>query len=98
MLGEPVPAAKPPWVYSEFAGQLLDVVGWAPDWDRTQVIGDPVAAEGDGKVRFAVVYLRGGRATQLAIVNGALAIEEARALIATRPDGAALDALEVVRR
>ncbi|MDP9273266.1 MAG: FAD-dependent oxidoreductase [Chloroflexota bacterium] len=98
ILGEPVPAAKPPWVYSEFADQLLDVVGWAPDWDDTHVIGDPDARGDDDRARFAIAYLRSGVATQLAIVNGALVIEEARALIATRPDGAALDALEVVWR
>lgn len=78
MLGEPVPAAMPPWVYSEFAGQLLDVVGWAPDWDDAHVIGDADARGEDGTARFAIAYLRRGVATQLAIVNGALPVEIAR--------------------
>jgi 3-phenylpropionate/trans-cinnamate dioxygenase ferredoxin reductase subunit len=78
MLGDEVPPSPAPWVYSEFAHQLLDVVGWAPDWDATRVIGDPDARGTDGKAHFAIAYLRRGMATQLAIVNGALPVAVAR--------------------
>src|SRR5207249_9332897 len=33
MLGLPPPPPRAPWVYSEFAEQLIDVVGWAPNFD-----------------------------------------------------------------
>jgi 3-phenylpropionate/trans-cinnamate dioxygenase ferredoxin reductase subunit len=91
ILGEPVPAARPPWVYSEFAGQLLDVVGWAPDWDDTHLIGDADARGEDGRARFAIAYLRRGVATQLAIVNGALPVEIARTRLP-----ATINALEAI--
>jgi len=81
MLGDEVPPSPAPWVYSEFAHQLLDVVGWAPDWDTTRVIGDPEARGPDGKAHFAIAYLRRGLATQLAIVNGALPVAVAREAI-----------------
>ena len=41
MLGQAVPAQRAPWVFSEVAGELLDVVGWSPAWDETIVLGDP---------------------------------------------------------
>jgi NADPH-dependent 2,4-dienoyl-CoA reductase/sulfur reductase-like enzyme len=93
MLGETVPRPPAPWVYSEFADQLLDVVGWAPDFDGVRVLGDPDARGADGKARFAVAYLRGDAVTQVAIVNGAVPVEEARAIVATRPHPASLSSL-----
>jgi NADPH-dependent 2,4-dienoyl-CoA reductase/sulfur reductase-like enzyme len=75
MLGETVPPPRAPWVYSEFAGQMLDVVGWAPDRDEERVIGDPATD------RFAVAYLRSGQVTQLAVANGFLPVDQARAFI-----------------
>ena len=78
MLGEDVPAPRAPWVYSEFAGQMLDVVGWAPDRDEERVLGDP------GTNRFAVAYLRGGRVAQLAITNAFIPVDTARSFIEAR--------------
>jgi NADPH-dependent 2,4-dienoyl-CoA reductase/sulfur reductase-like enzyme len=78
MLGEHVPPARAPWVYTEFAGQLLEVVGWAPDRDEERVLGDPSAD------RFAVAYLRAGRVAQLAVANGFLAVEDARSFVEAR--------------
>ena len=37
MLGKPLPPPRAPWVFSEVAGELLDVVGWAPTWDETVI-------------------------------------------------------------
>jgi len=78
MLGETVPPPRPPWVYSEFAGQMLDVVGWAPDRDEERVLGDPESG------RFAVAYLRAGRVAQLAVANGFIPVEVARAFVEAR--------------
>ena len=35
MLGKPLPPPRAPWVFSEVAGDLIDVVGWAPTWEET---------------------------------------------------------------
>jgi NADPH-dependent 2,4-dienoyl-CoA reductase/sulfur reductase-like enzyme len=78
MLGTEVPPPRAPWVYSEFAGQMLDVVGWAPDRDEERVIGDP------GSDRFAVAYLRAGRVAQVAVVNGFIPVDAARAFVEGR--------------
>jgi len=78
MLGEEVPPPRAPWVYSEFAGQMLDVVGWAPDRDEERVIGDP------GTNRFAVAYLRAGRVAQLAVANGFIQVDQARTFVEAR--------------
>jgi 3-phenylpropionate/trans-cinnamate dioxygenase ferredoxin reductase component len=75
MLDEPPPEQRAPWVYSEFAGHLLDVVGWAPTWDEaTPLLDGRLTAYGvDGKV------------AQLAIVDSAVSVDEARLLIMQRP-------------
>lgn len=78
MLGDEVPTPRAPWVYSEFAGQMLDVVGWAPDRDEESVIGDPETN------RFAVAYVRAGRVAQLALVNGFIPVDEARTFVEVR--------------
>jgi 3-phenylpropionate/trans-cinnamate dioxygenase ferredoxin reductase component len=78
MLGEQVPPARAPWVYTEFAAQLLEVVGWAPDRDEERVLGDPLSD------RFAVAYLRAGRVAQLAVANGFFAVEDARSFVEAR--------------
>jgi 3-phenylpropionate/trans-cinnamate dioxygenase ferredoxin reductase component len=75
MLGKQLTPARAPWVFSEFAGQQLDVVGFAPTWDETVVLGDA------GGGRFAVGYLRDGMVAQLAVVNTAIPIDEARSRI-----------------
>jgi len=84
MLGETVPPPRAPWVYSEFAGQMLDVVGWAFDRDEERVIGDPSTD------RFAVAYLRSGQVTQLAVANSFIPVDQARAFIEARGEFADL--------
>jgi hypothetical protein len=82
-----MPPPRAPWVYSEFAGQMLDVVGWAPDRDEDRVLGHPDSGA------FAVAYLRGSRVEQLAIVNGWVPVERARAFVESRPAVAGLAGL-----
>jgi NADPH-dependent 2,4-dienoyl-CoA reductase/sulfur reductase-like enzyme len=91
MLGKPNPAPRAPWVFSEVAGDLLDIVGWAPAWDETRMLGD--AGEG----RFAVAYLSGGRVLQVAVVNGAIPVEAARAFVERGPASGELDELDALR-
>ncbi|HET8784750.1 MAG TPA: FAD-dependent oxidoreductase, partial [Candidatus Limnocylindrales bacterium] len=71
MLGQPTPRARAPWVYSEFAGHLLDVVGWAPTFDE--------AVELDGARLIA--YLQGAEVAQLAIIDSVISVEDARAFV-----------------
>jgi len=78
MLALDAPPPRAPWVYTEFAGQLVDIVGWAPDRDEERVLGDPRMDS------FAVAYLRGDRVAQLAVVNGWLPVEQARAFVESR--------------
>jgi 3-phenylpropionate/trans-cinnamate dioxygenase ferredoxin reductase subunit len=87
MLGEAVPPPRAPWVYSEFAGQMLDVVGWAPDRDEERVLGDPESG------RFAIAYLRAGRVAQLALTNGFVPVEMARAFVEARLQASELSQL-----
>jgi NADPH-dependent 2,4-dienoyl-CoA reductase/sulfur reductase-like enzyme len=81
ILGEPVPVRRAPWVFSEFAGAKLDVVGLALRWD--EIIALPGA--------FA--YLVGGVVAQLAVLDSSIAIERARALIERQPSVPDLKAL-----
>lgn len=73
MLGEAVPGARASWVFSEVAGHQLDVVGSAPAWDEVRRI--------EMDERFALTYESAGRVTQVAIVDAALPVEQARALV-----------------
>ena len=82
----PVPPPRAPWVFSEVAGDLIDVVGWAPTWDETIKRG-----EGD---RFWVAYLAEDRVIQLAVVNGAIPVEDARAFVERQPSRGELPELE----
>jgi NADPH-dependent 2,4-dienoyl-CoA reductase/sulfur reductase-like enzyme len=91
MLGQPVPAQRAPWVFSEVAGELLDVVGWAPTWDDTIVLGDPDSS------RFAVAYEADGAVRQLAVANGAIPVEEARAFVERRLGAGELQQLDAIR-
>lgn len=91
MLGRPVPAQRAPWVFSEVAGELLDVVGWSPTWDETIALGNPASGG------FAVAYLTDGDVRQLAVVNGAIPIEEARAFVERHPSAADLGELDALR-
>jgi 3-phenylpropionate/trans-cinnamate dioxygenase ferredoxin reductase component len=68
-------SARAPWVYTEFAGQLLEIVGWAPERDDEVLIGDPPSD------RFAVAYVRAGTVIQLAVANGLVPVEQARAFV-----------------
>ena len=83
MLGESLPERRAPWVYSEFAGHLLDVVGWAPSFDEEVPLLD-------GGV---VAYLVKGRVAQIAIVDSAVSIDAARELVARSPSLAQVEAL-----
>lgn len=89
MLGEGLPPARSPWVFSEFAGQKLDVVGYAPAWDGLVPLGDA------GADRFAVAFVRDGIVAQLAIVNDALPVDQSRAWVDGRPGIGDLAALEL---
>lgn len=71
MLGEALPPRRAPWVYSEFAGQTLDVFGVASPADERHVLGDVAA----------VAWLRDGAAVQLATINGAIPSDAARAAV-----------------
>jgi 3-phenylpropionate/trans-cinnamate dioxygenase ferredoxin reductase subunit len=81
MLEQPLPVRRAPWVFSEVAGATLDVVGSAPAWDEI-VVRDDVHA-----------YVADGRVLQLAIINGAIPVEDARAYVERRPELAELDAM-----
>ncbi|HEY7464049.1 MAG TPA: FAD-dependent oxidoreductase [Candidatus Limnocylindria bacterium] len=73
MLDAELPPRPAPWVFSEVAGTTLDVVGWAPTWDEVV------------EVPGGFAYVVGGRVAQLAIIGGAIPVEAARELMATRP-------------
>ena len=87
MLDKPLPPSRAPWVFSEVAGDLIDVVGWAPTWDETIKRG-----EDD---RFWVAYLAEDRVIQLAIVNGATSVEDARRFVERQPGRGELPELSV---
>jgi NADPH-dependent 2,4-dienoyl-CoA reductase/sulfur reductase-like enzyme len=89
MIGEPPGPPRAPWIFSEFAGQMLDVVGHAPTWEATRLIGDPSPGG------FAVAYLVEERVAQLATVNAAIPVDQARAFIEGRPRAAELDSLRI---
>ena len=73
MLGQPIPARRAPWLFSEVGGVTLDVVGQAPAWD--EVVDLP----------GGLAYVRDGRVLQLAILDSAVPVEEARALLEREP-------------
>lgn len=75
MLDEPASASRAPWVFSEFGGASLDVVGWAPRWDEARSFRD-------GRL---IAYLVDGRVAQFAIVNAVVSVEAARAFVQARP-------------
>ncbi|HET7141387.1 MAG TPA: FAD-dependent oxidoreductase [Candidatus Limnocylindria bacterium] len=81
MLGQPLPVRRAPWVYSEFAGAKLDVVGWAPRWDSI------VALQG------VVGYVVAGTVAQVAALDSAVPIEGARTLVEQSPTPAELRSL-----
>jgi 3-phenylpropionate/trans-cinnamate dioxygenase ferredoxin reductase subunit len=81
MLGESPQPRRAPWVFSEFAGAKLDVVGWAPTWDEIVVRGGLNA------------YVLSGRVMQLAILDGAVPVDAARAFVEREPLVSALPQL-----
>jgi 3-phenylpropionate/trans-cinnamate dioxygenase ferredoxin reductase subunit len=81
MLGQRPQPRRAPWVFSEFAGAKLDVVGLAPAWDEIVVRGGVHA------------YVADGRVEQLAILDGAVPVEQARAFVEGGPAVAALSEL-----
>jgi 3-phenylpropionate/trans-cinnamate dioxygenase ferredoxin reductase subunit len=91
MLGQTLAPPRAPWVFSEVAGELLDVVGWSPTWDETIVLGDPDSRS------FAVAYVADREVRQVAVVNGAIPVEEARAFVERHPSSDDLRALDALR-
>jgi NADPH-dependent 2,4-dienoyl-CoA reductase/sulfur reductase-like enzyme len=80
ILGEPLPPRRAPWVFSEFAGAKLDVVGWAQRWD--EIVTPP----------GVVGYVVAGVVVQLAVLDAAVPIEDARALVEGNPSVTDLEA------
>ena len=73
MLGLAIPPPPPAWVFSEIAGAMLDVIGAVDGWD------DEVWLQ-EGRL---LAYLAGERVVGLASIDGALAVDVARRLVAT---------------
>jgi len=69
MLGQPVPPARAPWIFSEVAGVTVDVIGAFPSADDA-VVHDGVHA-----------HVSGGRVVQVTIIDGAVEVEAARRLV-----------------
>ncbi len=69
MLGQPVPAARAPWIFSEVAGVTVDVIGAATSGDDAVVHGGVHA------------HVSGGRVVQVTIIDGAMEVEAARRLV-----------------
>jgi 3-phenylpropionate/trans-cinnamate dioxygenase ferredoxin reductase subunit len=72
MLGQPMPPRRAPWVFSEFAGSMLDVVG----------LGD--GADDEVELPGMMARVRDDRVVQLAILDSAVPVEVARALVERR--------------
>lgn len=77
--GAQVPARRAPWIFSEFAGAKLDVVGSGPEGEEHVAVEPGVHAA-----------VRGGRLAQVAVLDGAVSADAARELVER---GAGLDAL-----
>lgn len=74
MLGEPVPAPRASWVFSEVAGIGIDVVGDTRAWDEERWLSE-------GSV---LAYLEGETVVQVAIIDSSIPVEEARDLLERR--------------
>jgi len=72
MLGLPPSPVPPPWVFSEIAGTMVDVVGAVDGWDEERWL------EPDR----LIAYLGSGRLVGLASIDNALAVEIGRRLVA----------------
>jgi 3-phenylpropionate/trans-cinnamate dioxygenase ferredoxin reductase subunit len=71
MLGLQLDPDPAPWVFSEVAGHTLDVIGAVQPWTEERWVEDRVLA-----------YTDGDRLIGLAVVDGAMSVEAARALVA----------------
>lgn len=72
MLGQPGEAAPEPWVFTEVAGNAVDVVGDATTWDEERWIVD-------GGV---LVLAHGGRVVQMAAIDSAVPAARMREIVA----------------
>jgi NADPH-dependent 2,4-dienoyl-CoA reductase/sulfur reductase-like enzyme len=82
MLGAPVPSHRAAWVYSEFAGHRLDVLGLAEPDDEQVAVRPGVVA-----------FLGSERLTRVVLMDGAAPLEVVRELVER---GASLCDLEAV--
>ncbi|MGH2379962.1 MAG: FAD-dependent oxidoreductase, partial [Candidatus Limnocylindria bacterium] len=72
MLGLPIPAVPPPWVFTEIGGATLDVIGTLDGWETEEwLIEDRLLA-----------YRHGERVIGLASIDGALGADVCRQLLA----------------
>jgi 3-phenylpropionate/trans-cinnamate dioxygenase ferredoxin reductase subunit len=70
MLGGQVPPPRAPWVFSEFAGAKLDVLGLAEPDDEEREVAPGV-----------IGFVREGRLVQVVLLDGAMSVEAARDLV-----------------
>jgi 3-phenylpropionate/trans-cinnamate dioxygenase ferredoxin reductase subunit len=87
MLGEAPPARRAPWIYSDFAGAHLDVIGQGAADTEAHTIGDPASN------RFAVAHAAGGQVVRIAVVNGVVAVDDARPFVEGRGQASELATL-----
>lgn len=81
IIGQSVPPPPAPWIFSEFAGAKLDVIGWDSGGDWQEVAPSLHANVAEGVVR------------QVAILDGAAAVNPVRALVGSGAGPADLEAL-----
>ena len=86
MLGEPVPPAPAPWIFSEFADAKLDVIGLAEPGDREVEVAPGV-----------IGFVRDGRLVQVVLLDGAMPVEPARVLVEREAAPAELAGLVATR-
>lgn len=86
MLGRDLPAARAPWIYSDFGDRHLDVVGAALGDERIELLAV------EERRPSAVAWVdTDGRVTQLAVTGGFADIDVVRPLISSRPTVAELE-------
>lgn len=85
MLGLPVPAVPPAWVFSEVAGATLDVIGATDGWDEDRWVEED----------RVLAYLAHDRVVGLASIDGALPASDARRLVSS---GASIDEVRAAIR
>jgi hypothetical protein len=70
MAGADVTARRAPWIFSEFAGAKLDVMGGLAGGEEEVAVGPGIRA-----------WVRGGSVVQLAVLDGAMAPDLGRDLV-----------------